>query len=199
MRVKKLLRILVYCLSGFAVLLLLIAGATQTQVFRDGLRSYVLSRLDSLLDANVQLGTITGNLISGFSVDHLSIKAQHDFVIVAERLDVRYDLFEIPGQKIAVDNLTLVKPQIAMLRGRDSVWNFTRMIRPSPGGTAKGKPFDWTINVRHFRIEEGTLLLVDSASLAEPDHPADDPYLVEYHNLALRRLNLEPRCSRGHG
>ena len=191
MRVKKLLRILLYSLAALVAILLLVAGATQTQIFRDGLRSFALSRLDSLLDADVQLGTITGNLISGFSIDHISIRVGHDYVIMAERLDLRYDLFEIPGKKISVDNLTLVRPHIALLRGRDSLWNFVRMVRPPPADTSKGKPFDWTLNVKHFQIDDGTFVLVDSASLAEPDHPAEDPYYVEYHNVALRRINLK--------
>jgi hypothetical protein len=191
MRLKRLLKILAYSFLGFGVFLLALAGVTQTQVFRDGLRTFALSRLDSLLDAEVQLGTITGNLVSGFSIDHLSIKIRHDYLIVAERLDIRYDLFEIPGKTISVDNLTLVKPQIALLRGRDSTWNFTRMVRPTPDDTAATKPFNWIIHLKHFKIEDGTIELVDSASLAEPDHPLDDPYYVEYHNVALKRFNLE--------
>ena len=157
MRLKKLFKILAYGLLGLVVFLLVLAGATQTQVFRDGLRAFALSRLDSLLDAEVQLGTITGNLVSGFSIDHLSIRVRHEYLIVAERLDIRYDLFEIPGKTISVDNLTLVKPQIALLRGSDSVWNFTRMIRPTPDDTTATKPFDWTIHLKHFKIEDGTI------------------------------------------
>jgi hypothetical protein len=191
MRVKKLLKVFAYSLFGFVVFLLLLAGATQTQFFRDRLRTFALSRLGSLLDAQVQLGTITGNLVSGFSIDHLSIKVQHDFLIVAERLDLRYDLFEIPGKTISVDNLTLVKPNITLLRGRDSLWNFERMIRPTTGDTAASEPFDWTIQLKNLRIEDGSVVLVDSASLASPDHSTDEPYYVEYHNVALRNFTLE--------
>ncbi|HCV42710.1 MAG TPA: hypothetical protein DGH68_04435, partial [Bacteroidetes bacterium] len=199
MRVKKLLKILAYGLAGFVLFLLLLAGVTQTQVFRDGLRAYALSRLDSLLDAEIQLGTITGNLVSGFSIDHISIKVRNDYLVVAERLDLRYDLFRIPGKTIAVDNLTLVRPKISLLRGRDSVWNFSRMVRPTPEDTAASKPFDWTIKLKHFKIQDGTFVLVDSASLAEPDHSLDDPFYVEYHNVTLTKFNLETSCTISEG
>lgn len=191
MRVKKLLKIFAYGIFGFVVFLLLLAGITQTQFFRDRLRSYALSELDSILDAEVQLGTITGNLVSGFSIDHLSVKVKHDFLIVAERFDLRYDLFEIPGRIISVDHLSLIRPQISLLRGRDSVWNFIKMIRPTFNDTLASRPFDWTIRLKHFSIEDATIMLVDSASLERPDHARDDPYYVEYHDVELRRLTLE--------
>jgi autotransporter translocation and assembly factor TamB len=191
MRVKKLLKIVAYTLLGFVGILLLLAGITQTQIFRDGLRSYALAKLDSVLNAEVQLGSITGNLISGFSVDHLSIKVGRDFLVVADRFDIRYDLFEIPGKTISIDNITLVHPQIALLRGRDSVWNFERMIKPTPDDTTAKSPFDWTIRLQHLTIDNGTIEFLDSATLAEPDHPADDPYYVEYHRFGLTQFNLQ--------
>lgn len=191
MRVKKLLKILGYSLFGFVLFLILLAGVTQTQIFRNTLRSFALSRFESLLNAEVQLGTITGNLISGFSIDHLSVKVGGDFLIDAERLDLRYDLFEIPGNTISIDNLALVKPRIALLRGRDSIWNFTRMIKHSGADTSAPEPFSWTIRIRHLKIEDATFALVDSASLERPDHGASDPYYVEYHNVALAHLSLE--------
>ncbi len=191
MRAKKLLKILGYSLLGFVLSLLLIAGITQTQIFRDSLRSFALSRLDSVLDAKVQLGTITGNLVSGFSIDHLSIVVGSDSLVTAERLDLRYDLFEIPGKTISIDDFTLVKPRIALLRARDGTWNFSRMIRHAGPDTAVPKPLEWAIRVKHFDIEDASVTLVDSASLERPEHTTDDPYYVEYHNFVLTHLTLK--------
>lgn len=191
MRVKKLLKIFGYSLFGFVLTLLLIAGVTQTQIFRDSLRSFALSRLDSLLDAEVQLGTITGNLVSGFSIDHLSIKVGNDYLVAAERLDLRYDIFEIPGKTISIDDFTLIKPRIALLRRRDGTWDFSRMIRHTEPDTAVPKPLEWAIRVKHFNIEDATVTLVDSASLERPEHTTDDPYYVEYHNFTLTHLSLK--------
>ena len=191
MRVKKFLKILAYVLIGFVVTILLIAGVTQTQIFRDSLRSFALSRFASVLNAEVHLGTITGNLISGFSVDHISLKVGDDYLIDAERLDLRYDLFEIPGKTISIDNFTLVKPRIALLRGRDGVWNFAKMIKPSEPDTSSSGPFAWKVRIKHLKIDDASFALVDSAALARPDHTVDDPYFVEYHKIGLQHLSLE--------
>lgn len=186
---KKLLKRLLYVLAGTIVFLLLLAGVTQTQFFRDRLRAVVLSNLDSLLVADVELGEFDGNLVTGFSIDHLSLKVGEDQLIVADRLEILYDLFQIPGNTISIDRLTLVNPKIALLRGRDGVWNFERMIRPKPDDTSSA-PFKWVILLNRLEIQDGMVMLVDSAALAEAGHDRGDPYYVEYHDFSLNQFHL---------
>lgn len=175
---------------GLLVCILLLAGFTQTQFFRDRLRAAAISRLDSLLIAEVQLGDLQGNLVGGFSLNYVSIKVQDDFLLSAERLDLKYDLFEIPSRIIAVDNITLVRPSITLVRGRDGIWNFKRMIRPKHADTTASNPFDWAIVINKLELQNGTVSLVDSFSLADEDHEEQDPRFVEYHNFALKDVNL---------
>lgn len=186
---KKFLKWLAYCAAAFIIVISILAGITQTQFFRNTLRSFAQARLDSLLDADIHLGNIQGNLISGFSIDSVSIAVQGESVISMERLDIRYDLLEIPSRKINVSTLTLIHPRIQLLCGTDSIWNFSRMIRPAPDDTASG-PFDWPIAVNRFEIKNGSVRLVDSASLAEFDHETTGPYFVEYHDFAADNLNM---------
>ncbi|MFN0156597.1 MAG: hypothetical protein ACKVRP_00830 [Bacteroidota bacterium] len=188
---KKFFKIVLYTVLGTLALILLAAGITQTQFFRDRLRSAALSSLDSLLIAEVELGELTGNLVTGFSVNHLSIIVENDTLVVADRLDLRYDLFGIPGNHLSVETATLVRPRISLVRGMDGVWNFTRMIRPSAEDTSTTGPFAWFIDIGTFSIENGTLSLIDSATLAEPDHVEPDGYSVEYHRFNVQQLALQ--------
>jgi hypothetical protein len=189
--VKKVAKILVYVCGGLIVFLVLLAGLSQTQFFRDRLRALALSELGSRLQAEVQLGNLTGNLISGFSLDHLSIKIDDTYLVVADRLDIRYNLMEIPGNRISVDKMTLVRPVVVLERGKDGVWNIDRMTRPDEGvDSSIGGTFSWEILINSLEIQEGTITLVDSAALDDPGHPPIDPYFVEYHNVALQQFNL---------
>ena len=95
--------------GGVLLLLLLIAGLTQTQLFRDSLRSFALAELDSLLVAKVSLGEIEGNLITGFQIDGMSMTLDGDTIVSTSHLDLRYNLFEIPGKTISVQS-TLAGP-----------------------------------------------------------------------------------------
>lgn len=185
---KRLFKWIAYGAAILIVLLTAVAGLTQTQFFRDRLRAFALENLDSLLFADVYLGHIQGNLISGFSIDSASIVVGGETLLTAERIDMRYDLFEIPSKRISVSHLILVRPRIALLRGRDSLWNFERMIRPTPDDSARS--FEWPIAVEKFEIQNAEIRLLDSARLAEADHVVSGPSFVEYHDVFLRDFNL---------
>lgn len=187
--VKKFFKWLAYIAAGILALVGLLAGASQTQFVRDRLRSFVLSELDSILLADVHLGEIHGNLVTGFSVDSVSLTVQGTPLIAADRLIIRYDLLKLPTRRVNVGTIVLVRPNINLVCGTDSVWNFERMIRPTPEDTSS-RPFDWPITIERFEIRDGTFRLVDSAALAEPDHERGGAYFVEYHDVALRDLNL---------
>jgi autotransporter translocation and assembly factor TamB len=188
--VKKVLKILALVAGILLVVMVLLAGFTQTQFFRDRLRGAALSTLDSLLDADVQLGNLTGDLLRGFSIDHISIKVQNDFFLISRRVDLQYDLFQIPGKTISIDAIRIIKPEVNLLRGADGLWNFQRMLRPTPGDTTKGAPFDWVLRVNQFEIQEGRLTVVDSVSLLDESHPPMNRRSVDYHHFSLQQLNL---------
>ncbi len=188
--VKKIAKVLLYTLLGLLGILVLVALGTQTPFFRDKLRTEVLSRLDSVLVADTHLGEIQGNLVTGFSVDGLSIKVQEDTLLVVDRLDLQYDLLGVLNKKIAFENITLVRPRIVLLCGTDGVWNFGRMVRPTPEDTAAAGAFDWLVNAGELRIENGSLRLVDSSALANPRHEYGAGERVEYHDFFVENFNL---------
>lgn len=187
---KRLFKIALYVLGGLLAFLLLVAGATQTQFFRDRLREAAVSTLDSLLIADVDLGELTGNLISGFSLGPIAVRVGGDTLLAADRLDLQYDLFQIPGKTLAVNSVTLVRPRVTLVCGSDGVWNYQRMIRPAAADTAGAGPFAWSVVLRSFELREGSVSLTDSAALGSPGHEPAQPGHVEYHRFALTQVNL---------
>jgi hypothetical protein len=196
--VKKALKIALIVVGGLLAIVLVIGGVSQTQFFRDRLRSVVVSSLDSLLDAEVSLGPLSGNLVTGFSMDGMVLRHRGDALLEADRLELRYDLFQIPGKDITINSFTLVHPRIRLIRGIDGVWNFRRMVRPTPNDTSVRGPFDWNIALKHFEIQHGEVSLVDSVALAEPGHRDPDTTTVEYHDIALHDVNLVLSGFMGH-
>jgi hypothetical protein len=188
--VKRLFKILLYAAAGLLGLLLLVAGITQTRFFRDRLRAAAVSTLDSLLIADVSLGELDGNLISGFSLGPIAIRAGGDTIFAADRLDLRYDPFQIPGKTIAVSSVVVVRPRVHLECGMDGVWNVQRMIRPTVEDTAARGPFNWSVFLHSCELRDASLTLVDSAGLAAADHRPASGIEVEYHRFVLRHVNL---------
>ena len=129
---RKFFKIVLSIVGILVLLLVLLAGVTQTQFFRDRLRSAVLSNLDSLLIAEVYLGPIRGNLVTGISIDGVSISSGGVPVVAAERIDLRYNLWGLPTKSLAVRTVTLVNPTVRLVKGADSVWNISRIARSQP-------------------------------------------------------------------
>jgi hypothetical protein len=189
--IRRLGRIVLYGVTGLVVLLLLIAGITQTPIFRSYLRSFALSQLDSLLQAQVSMGTLDGNLISGFSIDSIAVRVDGVDLIHADRLDLRYDLFGITGKSLSFSTVRLVRPTIALLRDHEGRWNFEKMIRSSSRDSvnAPGSPFDWTVSVATLELTHARVTLVDSAARPQPDLRNNRTF-IDYHNFSLRDLSL---------
>ncbi len=187
---KRLVRIAVWLFDGILVFVLLVAGLTQTQIFRDRLRTVALSNLDSLLIAQVHLGELRGNLITGFEIDSISVSVDGTPVVAASRLDIRYNIFALPGKTLSLSKIALFNPSFTLLRDRGGSWNFERMIRPRAGDTTAGKPFDWMVDLQELEIRGGTVVLLDSASLLRPGHAPLDSTTVEYHDFRLYNLNM---------
>jgi hypothetical protein len=188
--VKRLVRIAVWLFDGILVFVLLVAAFTQTQIFRDRLRAVALSNLDSLLNAQVHLGTLRGNLITGFEIDSISIAVDGVSVVAASRVDIRYNVFAIPGKTLSLSKIALFNPSFTLLRDRGGSWNFERMIRHRAGDTTAGEPFDWKVDLQELEVQHGTVVLLDSASLLRPGHVPPDKSTVEYHDFRLHDLNL---------
>jgi hypothetical protein len=196
--IKKLLKTVIYTSLLLVLLLGLIAGLTQTQFFRDRLRAEALSRVNTLLNASVYLGPLTGNLVTGFSIEGITVHVDGKLFLSASRVDLQYNLIQIPGRTLSIRSLSLINPVALLDRDRQGRWVFERMIRPgSPDTTSTNGRFDWFIDVSSLRIINGTVALVDSAALLSPRHGIPDPANVDYHQFTLSEINLTLRGSIG--
>jgi hypothetical protein len=186
--VKTILRGILYLMGGTILVLLLLAGFTQTQFFRDRLRVYALAQLDSLLVADVFLGGISGNLVTGFSVNGVSLSVNGDTLLAAEELGIRYNLFEIPAKTISVHSLTLERPVVRLLRRHTGVWNFEEIVRPKPPDSVRTTPFDWAVVLSRLELRNASIRIVDSTdSGAAAALPTG---CLDYSNLSFSGVNL---------
>ena len=188
--VKKLRTIALYVVIGIPVLLGILIAITQTQTFRDRLRTAALSGLDSLVNGRVSIGALQGDLITGFTLDSVAIDVDGGPFLRIPRVEIAYNPLTLPAKHITVRRLTLSHPVITLYRPRDGRWNLSDFLRAKPGDTTASKPFDWVVDLEHLEILDGTVTLLDSAALAEADHPAVAGDLVEFHAFTLNGVQL---------
>jgi len=111
-------------------------GFTQTATFRTYLRTQILDLLTTEIRGNLVFGEITGNLLTGFSIDSLRVQLDGQMVLQADRLEARYNplvlLFDVPRFR----RTTLVRPQIHLWRSSTGAWNIQGLLPESPADTA---------------------------------------------------------------
>jgi len=171
--------------------LIAIIGYTQTRSFKTYLRNTLLVKSRTALNGQLQIGSIEGNLLTGFTVDSVSIRGYADELLSSERIEFKYDLFGFFFKRIAFNNIVIVKPHIHIYRSVDGTWNVLRLIKPTQKDTT---PFAWTIDIKRLKLQDAELVFIDSLLLAQRqigtyEVPPDS--VIDYARVHLSALSLE--------
>jgi autotransporter translocation and assembly factor TamB len=168
-----------------------VLGFTQTKVFRSYLRARLIETVSSGLHADLTLGSIEGNLFTGFHADNVVLSRDGDSLLAVKRIDAKYDPLTLLTRSVRVSRVTLSSPVITLSRSRQGVWNIERLLQPSSKDSTHSPR---TINLRQIQILRGELHLVDSLDLAARERDSSlqiSPGRIDYANLQLDSLQLD--------
>jgi hypothetical protein len=189
--VRKFFRITYYLSGIFLFVLIAVIGYTQTRSFKAYLRNTLLLESRTALNGQLQLGSIDGNLLTGFTADSVSVRGYDDELLSSERIEFKYDLFGFFFKRIAFNNIVIVKPHIHIYRSVDGTWNVVRLIKPTQADTT---PFAWTIDIKRLKLQDAELIFTDSLLLSQrqagmSEIPANN--VIDYARVHLFALSLE--------
>jgi hypothetical protein len=188
---KSLLRVIIYVLGGITIILALLAGFTQTGFFRERVRSLTVSTLDSLFVSPVQLGALTGNLVTGFAIDSVILSAGGQPFASVDRVDLRYNLLALLHNSITIHAIRLEHPVVRLLCDRHGVWNISNLMRQTAEDTTAASPFSWAVQLARLEVVNGTLMVFDSVTAGKP-LPRGTPGRshIHYDDLVVHEINL---------
>jgi hypothetical protein len=186
---KRSLRITLYAAASIILLLVMLAGVTQTGFFKDRLRAIIVSRLSTQLNGSLSLGAISGNLVTGFTIDSVAVFRQSELVLSVDKILFSYDPLFVFKKTLKANYLILENPTINIRRSSSGIWNFNEILK-SPDNNQEGSS-GGSIDIADIQIKRGTISLIDSFALASPDHhAAASPSEVEYHHFMLHDVNI---------
>jgi hypothetical protein len=189
--VRKFFRITYYLSGIFLFVLIAIIGYTQTRSFKTYLRNTLLLESRTALNGQLQLGNIDGNLLTGFTVDSVSVRGNDDELLSSERIEFKYDLFGFFFKRVAFNNVVIVKPHIHIYRSVDGMWNVVRLIKPTQADTT---PFAWTIDIKRLKLQDAELVFTDSLLLSQRQTGTSEVppnNVIDYARVHLSALSLE--------
>ncbi|MEK6572517.1 MAG: AsmA family protein, partial [Bacteroidota bacterium] len=159
---KKWWKIVLGVVLGLVLLCVLAVGFTQTKIFREWLRGYILSTVHRNTNGQLYLGDFSGSLFTGLTINGVSLSLGGEELFTADLVELRYNPLELPQKHIALGKLVLTHPRIHLSRSRDGSWNFERLPREKRAPTQTSPNFLWAIELKSLEIVNGEFSLVDS-------------------------------------
>ena len=153
---KRLLKIFLLAFTGFMLLLVVVAGATQTRRFKSWLRDKIVQQSAELINGQLGLGRIEGNLVSDFIFHDLSIALENDTLLFVPKIEVGLSPLELLNRNILITNLVFQTPTVSVKQRPDSSWNVAHLVDST---AAQSSTSAWRLALQNVQINHGALAL----------------------------------------
>ncbi len=184
--IRTLSRLVVFGITGLTFVCAVAVLLTQLDFFRSWALNKGLDALNGELQGKIEIGGVSGNLITGLTLYDVRLLADGTTVVTAPEVELQYSIAPIFESQTIYADVVVHKPTVRLIRNRvDSVWNFARITKPSTDSIKT--PFNWTIDVSTLEMNDATFLLHD---MTAEERPESDSKIVDYSNLQLQHVNL---------
>lgn len=147
------------------VVLLVIAAIgilSRSQWGHEQVRRQVLSILQGNVHGVVRIGKVSGNLLTGATIDGIEIidSLGHPF-FTAEKISARYNIRAFLNQKLLFDDVTITRPLLLFDKPPGDKWNIARLwpSKPHPPGYVHKEGWgDW-FELTNVRVIDGRVLV----------------------------------------
>ncbi|HEV8398175.1 MAG TPA: translocation/assembly module TamB domain-containing protein [Vicinamibacterales bacterium] len=146
------------------VLVLLVASAlvaTQTSWFRNWARGFGERQAARLLNGQLNIGRLDGNLWSGATLTNVRITQDGREVVRVERVRVTYSVRQLLSRHWRFPEITLTRPSIVLIHDAAG-WHIANLLRPRRTDSAQAQP----VELPSLTVEQGSVLIEDAAATA---------------------------------
>jgi hypothetical protein len=168
----RVFKVFAYVVSTVLIFLILAGVLTQTPYLKNLIRSYLVSTLSKSINGTLNIGRIEGNMISGFSMDSVSIDQGGREVIAIGKIVCLYEPLGLLRRNIDITSLVVDAPRLTLVRSAGGRWTMADLF--NTGSDTASSAGGWKIRVENFLFRYGTLQVDDSTIAARGDRgPAD--------------------------
>jgi autotransporter translocation and assembly factor TamB len=150
-----------------AVVLLVVGGiaATQTTWFRSWARGLGERQAARLLNGELHIGRLDGNLWSGATLDDVRITQDGREVVKVDRVRVTYNIRQLLSRHWRFPEITLTRPSIVLIHDAAG-WHIANLLRPRQNDSGAAQPVELPLLV----VEQGTVVIEDASATATGPH-----------------------------
>lgn len=156
---KRLAIILTWAIVSIVVLILVAGLITQTSFFKSLLKDIAVTELNQILDADLSIGHLDGNLFNKLEIQEVVLSTNQDTIISIAEINLSFDLLRFLNNEITINELKIDSPQIFLYEDATGIWNFNKIIsQNSELDTTRnenGKAFPYVISLESLGLFNG--------------------------------------------
>ncbi len=150
-----------------AIIVLILAGYAILRVpyIQHRIKTLAIATLERQLGAQLELGEISGNLLSGLSLDGVRLSDPKETILSADRVSVRYRLPMLLNRMVVITRLRIEGLQLNLSRDPAGKWNVADLFQSEQPVTKEpqpGAPFQ--VLVKSLSITDGRVQIGDSST-----------------------------------
>ncbi|NIR47633.1 hypothetical protein GWO43_04195, partial [candidate division KSB1 bacterium] len=135
-----------------------------TPMFKGWLKNKIVTIANASLNGTVELKDLSGNLLTNFQIEELSVKQDDQTIMQVDRGRVEFNPLALLARKIAIKEVILEAPKFHLTQHDATTWNVSRLLKtsqtkskskPKPKSRPTGTGPNWRIEAPNIRISKG--------------------------------------------
>jgi autotransporter translocation and assembly factor TamB len=181
-------------LVGIIALALIVS---QTSLFRDWLRKYVVRQAGQYVNGTVSIGSLGGNLFYGVQLGDIAVDFNGERIITLKQVEIKYSVAELVSQGVTIRQIRLEEPYVLARRDAGG-WNLAKMVKKQEQEANRKGPRK-PLSLPEIEIVNGSAAIDDRAPSPSYRYPsridglnvkAGFEYAPVHYSLTLDRFTL---------
>lgn len=158
---KRWLKYFLFLVFG---VLFLIAGLilfTQTPVFKNWLRNRIVAEASKVLNGDLEIGRISGNLVRNIEASEILLRSQGDTVLYLPKLAIELTPTRLLRKEVLVNSVLIEAPYLKLRQLADTTWNVASLFREEVAAKSDtiepDEPPGWRFTFEDLHLNNGRL------------------------------------------
>src|SRR5262245_48595150 len=164
----RLLRILLVTATILVGVLVVGVLVTRTDRFHDWLRRYVTREIATVLNGDVSIGRLSGDLLTGADLEDVRVTQFGKPVVLVRSIGLRYNALDFVTRGIVIDTIHITAPRITLVRTREG-WNISSLVKAQRQEANRQGPAR-PIRIAAIGISDGRVTIDDRTASASDSY-----------------------------
>jgi autotransporter translocation and assembly factor TamB len=143
---------------------------SQTPLFHDWLRKYVVRQAGQYVNGTVSIGSLGGNLFYGVQLGDIAVDFNGERIITLKQVEIKYSLAELASQGVTIRQIRLDEPYV-MARRDAAGWNLAKMVKKQEQEANRRGPRK-SLSLPDIEIVNGHAAIDDRAPSSDYRYPS---------------------------